>query len=216
MLTVHQLQSSPKGESIGFTVDSKLIQTDLINPPFKNPYFPPLDTVEDCANALRDGSRNGGVSAIIDEIPYVKVFLSKYSAQYTMVEPSYNSTNGFGFVFPKGSPLVPDISASIAKLREDGKLHLISQNWFQNRSLFTNQDSATKVARLDLYSFRGLFLITGITSTVAVIASYKFRKKQSTTAQHEVADQPVEETFPPVGDIPSRRTSFKHIRRYSY
>ncbi|KAK3435464.1 hypothetical protein EUGRSUZ_C00162 [Eucalyptus grandis] len=216
MLTVHQLQSSPKVESIGFTVDSKLIQTDLINLPFKNPYFPTLDTVEDCANALRDGSRNGGVSAIIDEIPYVKVFLSKYSAQYTMVEPSYNSTNGFGFVFPKGSPLVPDISASIAKLREDGKLHLISQNWFQNRSLFTNQDSATKVARLDFYSFRGLFLITGITSTVAVIASYKFRKKQSTTAQHEVADQPVEETFPPVGDIPSRRTSFKHIRRYSY
>ncbi|KAK2631801.1 hypothetical protein EUGRSUZ_L02423 [Eucalyptus grandis] len=216
MLTVHQLQSLPMGESIGSNVDSKLIKTDLINLPFKNPSFPPLDTVEDSANALRDGSRNGGVSAIIDEIPYVKVFLSKYSAQYTMVEPSYNSTNGFGFVFPKGSPLVPDISASIAKLREDGKLHLISQNWFQNRSLFTNQDSATKVARLDSYSFRGLFLITGITSTVAVIASYKFRKKQSTTAQHEVADQPVEETFPPVGDIPSRRTSFKHIRRYSY
>ncbi|XP_039164451.1 glutamate receptor 2.7 [Eucalyptus grandis] len=198
MLTVHQLQSLPKGESIGSNVDSKLIKTDLINLPFKNPSFAPLDTVEDSVNALRDGSRNGGVSAIIDEIPYVKVFLSKYSAQYTMVEPSYKSTNGFGFVFPKGSPLVPDISASIAKLREDGKLHLISQNWFQNRSLFTNQDSATKVARLDSYSFRGLFLITGITSTVAVIASYKFRKKQSTTAQHEVADQPVEETFPPI------------------
>ncbi|XP_056176777.1 glutamate receptor 2.3-like isoform X2 [Syzygium oleosum] len=216
MLTVHQLQALPKGESIGFTVDSKLVRTDLINVPFKNPSFPPLETVGDCANALRDGSRNGGFSAIIDEIPYVKVFLSKYSAQYTMVEPSYNSTNGFGFAFPKGSPFVPDMSASIAKLREDGKLHLISQNWFQNHSLFTNQDSATKVARLDLYSFRGLFLITGITSTVAVTVSYKFRKKESTTVQHEVADQPVEEKFSPVSDIPSRRTSSKHIRRYSY
>ncbi|KAK3435462.1 hypothetical protein EUGRSUZ_C00160 [Eucalyptus grandis] len=148
MLTVHQLQSSTKGESIGFT----------------------------------------------------------YSAQYTMFETSYNSTNGFGFVFPKGSPLVPDISASIAKLREDGKLHLISQNWFQNPYLFTNQDSATKVARLDLYSFCGRFLITGITSTGAVTVSYRFRKKESTTAQqHEVADPPVEETFSPFNGDKSTR-----------
>ncbi|XP_056176779.1 glutamate receptor 2.7-like [Syzygium oleosum] len=217
MLTVHQLQSTPKGESIGFSFNDTVYQAALINLPFKNPSFHPLKTVEDYANALRDGSREGGVSAIIDEIPYVKLFLSKYSAQYTMVEPSYYSTNGFGFAFPKGSPLVPDISASIAKLREDGKLHSISQNWFQNHSLFTNQDSATKVARLDLYSFRGLFLVTGITSAVAVIGSCKFQKKESTTAQlHVVADQPVQEKSSPVSDIPLRRTSSKHVRRYSY
>ncbi|XP_039164441.1 glutamate receptor 2.7 [Eucalyptus grandis] len=217
MLTVHQLQSMPKDESIGFPFNSPADQTFLINLPFRKHSFYPLKKAEDYANALRDGSQKGGVSAIIDEIPYVKLFLSKYSAQYTMVEPSHYSTKGFGFAFPKGSPLVPDISAAIAKMREEGTLYLISQNWFQNHSLYTNQDSETKVARLDLYSFRGLFLITGITSSVAAIASCKYMKKESTTShQHVVADKPVEEKFSPVSDIPSRRTNLKHVRRYSY
>ncbi|XP_030535614.2 glutamate receptor 2.7-like isoform X2 [Rhodamnia argentea] len=217
MLTVHQLQSLPKGESIGFPVNSPAGQTFLINLPFKKHSFYPLKKVEDYANALRYESRKGGVSAIIDEIPYVNLFISKYSAEYTMVEPSYYSTKGFGFAFPKGDPLVPDISAAIAQMREEGKLNLISQNWFQNHSLLRNQDSATKVARLDLYSFRGLFLITAITSSVAAIVSCKYLKKESTNSQqHEVADKPVEEKFSPVSDIPSRRISSKHIRRYSY
>ncbi|KAI3424502.1 uncharacterized protein J3R85_010607 [Psidium guajava] len=197
MLTVHQLQSLPKGGSVGFPSNSLVNQTVRINLSSKDTSFSLLQKVEDYANALRDGSRNGGVSAIIDEIPYVKLFLSKYSTQYTMVEPSYNSTNGFGFAFPKGSPLVADISASIAKMREDGKLHLIGQNWFQSHSLFTNQDSATKVARLDLYSFRGLFLITGITSTVAAIVSYKYMKEKLNAQKHEAIDQPVKEKVSP-------------------
>ncbi|XP_039164448.1 glutamate receptor 2.7-like [Eucalyptus grandis] len=217
MLTVHQLQSMPKDESIGFPFNSPADQTFLINLPFRKHSFYPLKKAEDYANALRDGSQKGGVSAIIDEIPYVKLFLSKYSAQYTMVEPSHYSTKGFGFAFPKGSPLVADISAAIAKMREEGTLYLISQNWFQNHSLYANQDSETKVARLGLYSFRGLFLTTGITSSVAAIASCKYMKKESTTShQHVVADKPVEEKFSPVSDIPSRRTDLKHVRRYSY
>ncbi|KAL3744051.1 hypothetical protein ACJRO7_013321 [Eucalyptus globulus] len=214
MLTVRQLEYLPKGESVGVPFGSPVNQPVLINSS-KETSFPLLQTVEDYANALREGSQNGGVAAIIDELPYVKLFLSKYSAQYTMVEPLYNNTNGFGFAFPKGSPLVPDISASIAKLREDGKLYLIGQNWFKDHYLFPDQDSATEVARLDLYRFRGLFLITGITSTVALIASYKFRKKKSTMKQHEVADQRAKEKFSLVSNIPSRRTSCTHIRRHS-
>ncbi|KAK3435608.1 hypothetical protein EUGRSUZ_C00260, partial [Eucalyptus grandis] len=158
MLTVHQLQYLPKGESVGVPFNSPVNQPVLINSS-KETSFPLLQTVEDYANALREGSPECG----------------------------------FAFAFPKGSPLVPDISASIAKLREDGKLYLIGQNWFKDHSLFPNQDSATEVARLDLYSFRGLFLITGITSTVALIASYKFMKKKSTAQQHEVADQRAKE-----------------------
>ncbi|KAL3744058.1 hypothetical protein ACJRO7_013328 [Eucalyptus globulus] len=196
ILTVHQLQSMPKGESIVLPFNSPADQKFLIDLPFKKHSSYPLRKVEDYANALRDESRKGGISAIIDEIPYVKLFLSKYSDQYTTVETSLYGTEGFGF---------------------EGKLYLISQNWFQNHSLYTNQDSAAKVARLDSYSFRGLFLITGITSAAAAIASRKYMKKESTTSQqHDVADKPVEEKFSPVSDIPSRRTGSKHIRRYSY
>ncbi|KXG19505.1 glutamate receptor 2.9-like isoform X3 [Sorghum bicolor] len=53
-------------------------------------------TVEEYAEALQMGSENGGVSAIFDENPYLKIFLSKYCEGYTMVGPTYR-LGGFGF-----------------------------------------------------------------------------------------------------------------------
>lgn len=40
---------------------------------------------------------NGSVAAIFDEIPYVKIFLSKYCNKYAMTGPTYKA-DGFGFV----------------------------------------------------------------------------------------------------------------------
>lgn len=41
------------------------------------------------------GSKHGDISAII-EIPYIKAFLAKYSAWYSMIKPSQvYTTNGF-------------------------------------------------------------------------------------------------------------------------
>ena len=57
----------------------------------------PLISAEDFAEALSKGSKHGGVSAIIDEIPYIKAFLAKYPDHYSMIK-SISSTNGFGFV----------------------------------------------------------------------------------------------------------------------
>lgn len=55
-------------------------------------------TTEQYAEALKKGSAYGGVTAIFDEIPYIKLFLSNYCAEeYAMVGPIYDS-NGFGFV----------------------------------------------------------------------------------------------------------------------
>ena len=57
------------------------------------------NSAEEYANALSKGSKNGGFSAIIDEMPYIKAFLAKYSAHYTLTVPkNTTSTNGFGFV----------------------------------------------------------------------------------------------------------------------
>ncbi|KAK1354004.1 hypothetical protein POM88_047260 [Heracleum sosnowskyi] len=39
----------------------------------------PYSSAEQYADALSKGSQNGGVDGIIDEIPYIKAFLSKYS-----------------------------------------------------------------------------------------------------------------------------------------
>ena len=43
------------------------------------------------------GSINGGISAAVDENPYIKLFLAKYCSQYTTSEPNYKA-DGFGFV----------------------------------------------------------------------------------------------------------------------
>ncbi|KAI3895413.1 hypothetical protein MKX03_036147 [Papaver bracteatum] len=52
---------------------------------------------QEYAEALSKGSQKGGVAAIFDEIPYLRLFLSKYCDRYAMTGPIYN-TNGFGFV----------------------------------------------------------------------------------------------------------------------
>ena len=52
---------------------------------------------EEYHQALSSGSQNGGVDAIFDEIPFAKLFISKYCSRYTIVGPTYKS-DGFGFV----------------------------------------------------------------------------------------------------------------------
>lgn len=52
---------------------------------------------EEYRKALSKGSQNGGVAAIFDEIPYLKIFLTKYGSDYVTAGPIYR-TDGFGFV----------------------------------------------------------------------------------------------------------------------
>ncbi|KAJ0111330.1 hypothetical protein Patl1_03145 [Pistacia atlantica] len=113
----------------------------------------PFRSPEEDANALSRGSKKGGVSAIIDEIPYIKIFLARYSADYSMIT-STSSTNGFGFVFRKGSPLVSDMSNAIPKLRENGRLIMLENLWFQShQSTFTSEDASNNVNLLLLIAF---------------------------------------------------------------
>ena len=48
-------------------------------------------------NALKTGSQRGGVAAIFDEVPYLKVFLQEYGSNYIMAGSRYRN-DGFGFV----------------------------------------------------------------------------------------------------------------------
>ena len=57
----------------------------------------PYDSVDDYQDALSKGSDKGGVAAIFDEIPYMKLFLDRYTTGYMMAGPTYR-TDGLGFV----------------------------------------------------------------------------------------------------------------------
>lgn len=54
-------------------------------------------TSDQYAEALAKGSARGGVDAVFDEIPYLKLFLHQHPDDFTMVGPTYK-TDGFGFV----------------------------------------------------------------------------------------------------------------------
>ncbi|XP_042991345.1 glutamate receptor 2.1-like [Carya illinoinensis] len=136
---------------------------------FNESKLKPYSTPEEYHEALLKGINNGGVAAIFDEIPYIKLFLAKYCSKYTMVGPTYK-TDGFGFAFPQGSSLVPHISRAILNVTQDtDKFGAIEQKYF-SRSGSTSicEDSSSSISSnspsLGLYSFGGLFIITGVVS----------------------------------------------------
>lgn len=56
-----------------------------------------LETPEDFATALDRGPINGGVAAIVDESPYIELFLSDTNCKFKTVGQEFTKS-GFGFV----------------------------------------------------------------------------------------------------------------------
>ncbi|KAK7826726.1 glutamate receptor 2.2 [Quercus suber] len=124
----------------------------------------PYETPEEYHEALSNGTHNGGVAAIFDEIPYLKIFLSNYPSKYTTV-------------FPQGSPFVPHMSRAILNVTQNrSKIQAIENKYFPSQ--LTCEDQNTRISpdshSLGVDSFGGLFLITGIASTVSLLV-YVFK-----------------------------------------
>jgi ionotropic glutamate receptor len=104
ILTVQQLQPTVtdvhellrKGEYVGYHNGSYVV--DLLEElGFDRRNIRAYNTPDDFADALSRGSKNGGIAALIHEVPYIKIFLAENCKGYTMVGPIYKS-EGFGFV----------------------------------------------------------------------------------------------------------------------
>ena len=89
MMTIQQIQLNSKGNYVGAQFHS------VINLNFEG--VKTFDTPEEYVDAFSKGSKHGGISAFIDEIPYIKIFLGMYPGDYSMIK-SMSTTNGFGFV----------------------------------------------------------------------------------------------------------------------
>ncbi|XP_057799199.1 glutamate receptor 2.7-like [Salvia miltiorrhiza] len=125
-------------------------------------------TSEELDQLFKKGSANGGIAAAFDEIPYIKLSLTKYCSKYVMVGPTYK-TGGFGFVFPIGSPLVPDISRAILNVTEGRKMMEIEKKWFENDTKCADSSDVSSSGSLGLESFWGLFMIVGIAGALALV-----------------------------------------------
>ncbi|XP_062188133.1 glutamate receptor 3.4-like [Phragmites australis] len=126
----------------------------------------PLNTPSDYARALELGSGNGGVAAIIDELPYIEIFLSRYCKFKTVGEVFTKS--GWGFAFPRDSPLAEDLSTAILTLSENGNLQRIHDEWLTGTECGAD-NTRVGTNSLSLSSFWGLYLICGLACVLALV-----------------------------------------------
>ncbi|KAL6846530.1 hypothetical protein ACP4OV_023978 [Aristida adscensionis] len=122
------------------------------------------------AEALRKGSWNGGVAAIFDEIPYLKLFMSKHCSNHSVVGRVFK-TGGFGFVFPRGSPFVADVSRAILKVTEGDEIVSIERKWFGDKVVCSSLSNTIESGSVITWSsLRGVFYITmGLWAVAGII-----------------------------------------------
>ncbi|KAF4358549.1 hypothetical protein F8388_014320 [Cannabis sativa] len=156
------------GERVGYLRES-FVYGLLRQTGFPDSQIVAYDSIEHCDQLLSIKNAKGGIAAVVDETPNMKVFLAQYCSKYTMIGPIFKTT-GFGFAFPKGSPLVGDISTAILNVTERDDMKNIENKWFKpaDKSCL---DSNPKISpnRLSLGSFWGLFIIAGVSSLFALI-----------------------------------------------
>ncbi|KAK4492159.1 hypothetical protein RD792_002956 [Penstemon davidsonii] len=114
------------------------------------------------------------------KVPFEYVpFDNEYGSYTDLVKEVYLQA------FQKGSPIVHDMSRAIVELREKGRLQELENKWFTNRSPLLSPDSEgsepSQFNTLNLDSFLGLFLLSGISKAIAIIVFffYLIRKKLS-------------------------------------
>ncbi|GJV52750.1 glutamate receptor 3.2-like protein [Tanacetum coccineum] len=136
ILTVQQLQTPITGieslitgnELIGFPVGT-YIETYLVNElNIPRSRLVSLGTSEEYAENLLSRT----VAAIVDERPYVDLFLSKHCSFQVVGQELTNS--GLGFAFPRDSPLAVDLSNAILNLTETGELQKIQDHWLNKKA----------------------------------------------------------------------------------
>ncbi|KAJ8772548.1 hypothetical protein K2173_027725 [Erythroxylum novogranatense] len=173
ILTVQQLSSPVKGleslkkgdDPIGYQVGSfaEYYLSEEIGIPKSR--LRSLGSPEEYARALKDGPKNGGVVAVVDERPYIELFLAS-QCSFRIVGQEFTKS-GWGFAFPRDSPLAVDLSTAILELSENGELQRIHDKWLIGRTC-SSETSEIDSNRLQLKSFWGLFLICGLVCFIAL------------------------------------------------
>ncbi|PWZ40020.1 Glutamate receptor 3.4 [Zea mays] len=164
-----------------------------------------LNSPSDYARALELGSGNGGVAAIIDELPYVEIFLSKYCKFKTVGQVFTKS--GWGFAFPRDSPLAEDLSTAILALSENGKLQKMHDEWLSGTECSADNGAGPSNS-LSLSSFWGLFLICGLACFLALLIFFLRIFCQYSRYSNQVEAQFAE---PRVLNRPARLTTIKSL-----
>ncbi|KAK3018584.1 hypothetical protein RJ639_002819 [Escallonia herrerae] len=202
IFTVAQLQPIEPGviRSIGYQEGSFV--WDLLAKQYgPNVSLKPYTTINQYHNALT----NKTVDVIYDELPYINLFLHKHGSNYMKIGPIYKST-GFGFAFPFGSPYVREFSRAVVNVSESKKMQDLMKKYHVQD--YSSDDQASQVPvqtpPLRAHSFIGLFILAGVGTIGAVLASeYALWQRCSATLEmtndsEDLPDVDNQEHPPPV------------------
>ncbi|KAM7252653.1 hypothetical protein ACFE04_008162 [Oxalis oulophora] len=186
MLTVNQLlptytsvdELKKGGYYVGYQAGSFVEYTLLIKKlGFDRSKLRAYSTIEAYRDALSNGSKNGGVAAIFDEIPYIRMFLAKYGSDFMMAGSTYR-TGGFGFAFPLNSTLVPPFSRAILNISDGNKMMDDLETKYFGHTLVPSNYQASSTpsssSPLTAYNFGGLFIFVGFATLLALIVSENY------------------------------------------
>ncbi|GJM90020.1 hypothetical protein PR202_ga06257 [Eleusine coracana subsp. coracana] len=211
ILTVQQLDTSIKGLDdlkssdypIGFQVGSFAEEYMVKELNISRLRLKALGSPEEYAENLKLGPKKGGVMAIVDERPYVELFLSTYCK--IAVAGSDFTSRGWGFAFPRDSPLQVDLSTAILALSENGELQRIHDKWLKTGGCTSDNTEFVDSNQLRLDSFWGLFLISGVACVLALLIYFGIMLRRF--LRHEPPESAVSEP----GSSKSRRSLKKFI-----
>lgn len=133
---------------------------------FKNGNIKNFTSTEAYADALWSGE----IVAAFLEVPVAKLFVAKYCKSFVIAGPTYQ-VGGYGFAFPKGSLLLPDMDEALLNVFETGVLKNLEDILLASEKCVETQ-SDNETASLSPQSFFVLFIFTGGTSTLALVVYY--------------------------------------------
>ncbi|KAJ6301736.1 hypothetical protein OIU77_015950 [Salix suchowensis] len=112
-----------------------------------------------------NGFNNKEISAAFIATPYAKLFLGRYCNRFIQIGETYK-IGGFGFAFPRGSPLLASVNEALLKISENGTVQALEKTWITPEKCPEIQSESSS---LGPNGFLVLFYITGGTTTAAFV-----------------------------------------------
>jgi len=82
------------------------------------------------SNAAFDAVASGACQALILDVPIIEAQNAKQPGTYGGVVGQIDTHEGYGAVFAKNSPLIPDVSKAINTLQANGTISKLTKRWF--------------------------------------------------------------------------------------
>ena len=82
------------------------------------------------SDAAFNAVQSGSCQALILDVPIIEAQNAKQPSAYGGVVGQIDTHEGYGAVFAKNSPLIPDVSKAINTLQKNGTISLLTKQWF--------------------------------------------------------------------------------------